>query len=381
MSKTIETIELVQPSPGTTRFLKVHRYGTAGAGAKAYFQAALHSDEYPGLMAANHLVGLLDKAEKAGHIIGEIVVVPVANPIGLGQQLNGYHVGRYEFSGGGNFNRGWPDFTDAVAGKLKGKLGADAAANVAMIRAALRDAVAEFEVTCEFDGLRKVLLGLSIDADMVFDLHCDNEALLHLYASARHRDLAAELAADLGAPVILLETEPGGNPFDETNAGAWWRLREALGEDAPFPDACFATTVELRGRADVYDHHGQADAAALFRFLQRRGVIAGDPGPLPPALGQPTPLEGTDVINAPAAGLVAYKKTIGEQIKAGETIAELIDLMAEDPGAARTPVISHASGLLFSMAVEKLVRPGAPIAKVAGAEPLVHRKAGKLLEN
>ena len=219
MAKTVETIELVSPSPGTSRVLKVHHYGSQGAGPKAYFQAALHSDEYPGLLVAHHLMTLLDEAEARGDIIGEIVLVPVANPIGLGQHINGQHVGRNELSGDGNFNRSWPDLSQPVYDAVKGDLGQDEGANVRLIREALSVAIEALEVRTELEGLRKALFGLSATADMVFDMHCDNEALMHLYASIRHRDLAVELACDLAAPVIVLEQEPGGAPFDESNAG------------------------------------------------------------------------------------------------------------------------------------------------------------------
>lgn len=380
MSKTVSTIELLSPSPGTVHCLKVHRYGTPGGGPKAYFQAALHADEYPGLLVANHLIGLLDAAEAAGRICGEVIVVPVANPIGLDQQLNGMHLGRFEFAGGGNFNRAWPDLTEAVFAAIGDQLGDDAQANVALIRGALADAAAALEVNSEFENLRKALLGLSITADMVFDLHCDNESLLHLYASARHHDLTAELGCDLAAPVVLLEQDLDGSPFDACNAGVWWKLNARAGGDRAIPPACFAVTVELRGRNDVYEELAAVDAAGLFRFLQRRGVITGDPGPLPAALCQPTPLEGTDVIRAPGAGIVAYRKHLGERVEAGEVIADLIDLMADDPVNARTPIVSRASGLFFARMNEKLVRPGVELCKIAGSEPLEHRMGDDLLE-
>ena len=381
MSKTIETITLLSPSPGTTRELRVHRYGTPGAGPKAYFQAALHSDEYPGLLVMHHLVRMLNAASEKGDIIGEIVAVPVANPIGLGQQLNGYHVGRYEFDTGGNFNRDWPDFTDGVVEAVDGRLGGDAEENISVIREALRAQAATFEVKTEFDSLRKALIGLSIDADMVFDLHCDLEAELHLYASVRHREQTIQLACDLRAPVILLEETPGGAPFDESNAGVWWKLRDKISGDYPFPDACFAVTVELRGEPDVYDDMAMADAEALFAHLQRQGVIAGDPGPLPAPEGEPTPLEGCDIIHAKAAGIVAYHKKLGDWVEAGEVIADLVDLMATDPLSARTPIVSGTSGRLFTLIINKLVRPGTVISKVAGAEKLAHRKNGNLLQS
>ena len=88
MPTTINRIELPSPAPGTQRTLRVHRYGTPGARPKAYFQATLHADEIPGLLVAQHLLRGLEQAQAEGRIIGEVVVVPVANPIGLGQHVN-----------------------------------------------------------------------------------------------------------------------------------------------------------------------------------------------------------------------------------------------------------------------------------------------------
>jgi len=379
MGKIVETIELLSPSPGTSRTIAVHHYGTPGKGPKAYFQGAIHADEYPGLLVANHLVALLDQAEQDGLITGEVVVVPVANPIGLDQCLNGSHRGRYELCSGGNFNRDWPDLSDAVAGKVRGHLGKDEASNVKAIRKALTQAVAELPENNEFDSLRKALLGQSVTADFVFDLHCDLEALMHLYASRRHRDLAVELGRDIDARVVLLENEPGGAPFDEANAGVWWRLRDKIGAKCPFPDACFATTVELRGVLDVEDSLAALDARGMYRFLQRHGLIKGPGEPVPDTPLQPTPLEGTDVLSSPGAGIVVYHKQIGDQVRAGDVVAELIDLMEPDPKKARTPIVSKATGLFFARMTERLMRPGAEIGKIAGPEPLAHRKAGQLL--
>lgn len=380
MSKTIENINLLSPSPGTCHRLKIHRYGTPGSKPKAYLQAALHADEYPSLLVAHHMIQLLDELDSRGQICGEIIVVPVANPIGLNQRVNDQHLGRYELAGGGNFNRNWPDLTAPVAQRVADRLTQDAAENVEIIRAALLQEVAALSVRKELDHLRKSLLQYSINADIVLDLHCDNQALAHLYSSVHHRDLAQELGADLGSRAVLMETEAGGSPFDECNAGVWWKLQQLLGATAPIPTACFSATVEFRGEQDVDDGLAQQDAAALVRFLQRRGVIAGDPGPLPEPLCEPTPLEGTDLIYSPSTGLVVYHKRLGDWVSEGDVIAEIVDLMADSPQQARTPLISRATGLLFAHMSDRFVAPGAALAKVTGAKPLSHREPGKLLE-
>ncbi|OYY09383.1 MAG: hypothetical protein B7Y70_10275, partial [Rhizobiales bacterium 35-68-8] len=64
----------------------VLRFGTPGARPKAYLQAGLHADEFPGMLALRHLAAELAVADAEGRITGEVVVVPQANPVGLTQQ-------------------------------------------------------------------------------------------------------------------------------------------------------------------------------------------------------------------------------------------------------------------------------------------------------
>ena len=377
----ITQIELPSPAPGTRRTLGIHRYGAPNARPKAYFQAALHADEIPGLLVAQHLLGALEQAQAAGRILGEVVVVPVANPIGLNQHLNGRLLGRFDFDSTGNFNRGFPDLAAVAAERLQGRLSADPAANVALIREVLRAVLAEQQAARETSALKLALLSLAVDADYVVDLHCDSESLLHVYAAHWHVDKARMLGAELGAAAILLEDDPGGSPFDEACAGPWWKLQAALAEQGPIPLACFSTTVELRGQADVRDDYAAADAAALLRFLQRCGVLAGEPGPLPELRCQPTPLAGVDVLTSPAAGVLVYGKQLGAQVAAGEVVAEVVDLFGEPPGAVRQSICAATDGLLFARMAERLVRPGQKFCKIAGREPLAYRQAGKLLED
>jgi predicted deacylase len=324
----------------------------------------------------------LETAAATGAINGEVVVVPVANPIGLGQHLNGHLLGRFDFEVAGNFNRQFPYLpTPAMLDRLLGRLSHDPAADVALVRRALLQTLAELPRVRETDALKATLLSLSIDADLVFDLHCDSEAQLHLYASKHHREQAMALGAELGADPVLLEEDPGGVPFDEANAGPWWRLREQLAEADTLPLACFAATVELRGQADVRDDYAERDATRLYRYLQRCGVVAGNAGSLPEPRCAPTPLEGVDVLVAPACGIVAYRKGLGETVRKGEVVAELVELTANDPHAARQPIHSRTEGVLFARMLEKLARPGQQICKIAGKEPLPHRVLGKLLED
>ena len=138
-----ETLELLSDTPGTRRALTVLRYGRPGAGPKAYLQAALHADEVPALVVAHALREKLAALDAAGLIRGEVVLVPFANPIGLGQTVLGQQQGRFALHDGKNFNRGFADLAPRVCALVEGRLGDDEATNQALVRVAIRQAAAE----------------------------------------------------------------------------------------------------------------------------------------------------------------------------------------------------------------------------------------------
>ena len=380
MARVTERIPLLSNSPGTQRHLVVHRYGRPGSGPKAYLQASIHADETPGLLVLHHLTHLLDVAEDEGAVRGEIVLVPYANPIGLSQFLNGDHTGRYELGGGGNFNRNWPDLFQGLAARVQDRLGDDAAANVATVRAALRDGLAELPAATEMQAWRRALVGLAVDADLVLDVHCDSDALMHLFLIPDHWPGAAGLAAELGCHAVLLAADSGGGSFDECFSTPWTRLQAAIPE-RPIPAACLAGTIELRGYADVSDELAEGDARALFRSLQRMGYIAGDPGPAPEPLCEATSLEACDSLRVGAAGVLAYRVALGDRVEKGETVAWLVDPAAENPAEARQPIVSGTDGLVLSRKAHKYVVPGDSVAKIVGTEILSHRQGAYLLED
>jgi predicted deacylase len=378
MPRSTEQLPLPVMSPGTRRTLTVHRYGSTSAHPKAYLQAALHADELPGIVVLQRLAGLLDRADREGHIRGQIVLVPFANPIGMAQRVGNLHAGRYDMAGGGNFNRDFTDVSAVAADRVKDLLGSDPAANLQLVRTVLTEAVAEAPAQDEVDWLRRTLLAQAIDADIVLDLHCDSEAVLHVFLGSDLWPDAADLTAELQAEAVLLAHESGGVPFDEACSMPWWRLRQRFGDRVP--PGCLSATVELRGSADVGGAWAEQDAMALFRFLQRRGVVQGSPGPLPEARCNATPLEGAEMIRAPVAGVVDYRVRPGARVHVGEVVAEIVDPAAADPANGRVMVASHTDGVLYGRKRQRLVRPGETICKIAGATPRPERK-GRLLED
>jgi len=383
------------------------------------------------MLVAQHLRRSLLALEAAGQLRGEVVLLPACNPIGLTQQVWGRLQGRFELASGQNFNRQYPDLAAGAAARFLAAgstLRGDAQADAQALRAALREELAAQPAASALQQLRHGLLRLALEADVVLDLHCDNEAVLHVYGTPQHEASASQLAQCLQAPLLLLAEDSGDGPFDEALSMLWPRLRARLGPGVPL--ACFAATVELRGETDVSHELAAADAAGLLRFLEMQGFVAaqetpledsafvaavdpagyalvhpaehpaghlaGDPAVLPAERPAERPIEGPVVrsavrpvegpavrpavrpltgcmhLVAPQAGVLAWQVPVGSWVSAGQTVAELIDPISAECVPLRSPV----DGLLFARELQRWARSGQSVAKVAGAQPL---RTGKLL--
>jgi predicted deacylase len=377
------TLALPSMTPGTGRRLVAHRFGKSGARPKAYLQAAIHANELPGAMALHHLMPMLAQADRRGRIRGEIVVVPTVNPIGLSQLVGNNHLGRYDFLGRDNFNRNWHDLSSAVAERVGGQLGRIPAENVARIRKAALASLGAMRATNELQTLRIEVMKLSIDADVVLDLHCDNDAALHLFISRQDWPaLARVLAADIGAAATLYnDPYPETTTFSGVNSALWPRLA-ARYPRAGIPQACFSATVEYRGQHDVNHELGEADARNLYRFLVRRGIISGRAGKLPRLKAQATPIGAMDVGYAPKTGILVYHAATGSRVRKGEPICEVIDPSDSRGPKARTQVLARTDGILFSRKVDgRLAWPGMVLFRIAGSKLLAHRKGLNSLDD
>ena len=367
----VQTLDLQGVTPGHRHSLNVLRFGAPGARPRATIQAALHADEVPGLLVAQALREQLLALEAAGQLRGEVQLVPYANPIGLAQQVNGQHQGRFDVRDGVNFNRNHPDLAQAACAALQGRLGDDAQANVLAVRVALRDAAAALTASHPAQDLKNKLVQLAIDSDVVLDLHCDSQAVMHLYGLTPQADLCAELGALLGARAVLLATESGDSPFDEACSSPWLKVQQQFAPH-PVPLACFCATVELRGEADTDHALARQDATAIIEFLRRRGIVAGSAQPLPDALCQPTPLAGSEPITAPRAGVVVFHLEPGAWVPAGTVVADVVDI---DSGEV-IPIRSESAGVLYARIATRWATPGKRLAKIAGTSLA---RTGKLL--
>lgn len=357
------THDLLSPVPGVSRQLHSFHYGPQDTG-KVYIQASLHADELPGMLVAWHLKARLAELEDAGQLRREVVLVPVANPVGLEQTLLDAPLGRFELHSGENFNRNFVDLSDSIGDQLETRLTQNAESNKALIRHYLCRALEAHTPNTPLQSLRLTLQRLACDAEIVLDLHCDFEAVEHLYTTPEAWPQVEPLARYLGAQASLLATDSGGQSFDECFSLVWWQLQQRFGKRFPIPMGSYSVTLELRGQADVRHELAKQDCEALVNFLTHAGVIDGEKVAMP-ALRQPaTPLAAVEPVITPLGGLIVYHATPGQHVQSGQLIAEIIDPISDRVTAVR----SSQAGLLYARSVRRMATAGMVIAHVAGEQ-------------
>jgi predicted deacylase len=356
-----QSIPLLSPAIGTHRELVSFHFGPANSGQKIYIQSSLHADETPAMLTTVLLKRRLLELEKQGLLDAEIVLVPVANPVGLGQYVLGQFLGRFDLGSGKNFNRHFLQFSKLVA-RAKEVLGSDATENKRLVRELIAAELNEQTPLTEFESLQLAMLKLSFDADVVIDLHCSLEAAMHLYTSEAAWPEFEPLSRYLGAQASLLATNSGGESFDETHSLLWWTLQQQLPADKPVPNGAIAVTVECRGQRDVSYEIAQQDADAIVDYLVWRKAIRLDAKPLPALLSPATPLAGSEQFYAPVSGILVHRAKIGDTIGVGQALFDIVDPLTDET----TTISSNTEGVLYMRRAIRFVTTGAPLGRVTG---------------
>lgn len=360
-------------APGKTTELVCFKLGNPQAERKVYLQAALHADEQPGILVLHHLLRLLQQAEEQGLLQAQFVLFPMVNPLGMGDIGFRQHQGRYDRASGVNFNRNWPDLFKAIGAQVAGQLTADAAKNIQVVRTALQDWLSQQQPINALQQQRYYVMQAAFDADYVLDLHCDNDALPHIFTVPQSAEVMQDLSDWMGAAATLFAEDSGGYSFDEVWSSLWIDLAKTY-PDKPIPLACHSATLEYRGQFDTFDALNADDAERLYAFLQSQGLISGElirARPVPTPAG--TDLAATEMTRVQQAGLLAYKVQLGDVVKKGDVIADLIHLDGEEAFTKRTPILAGTDGVIISRNINKYVWPGCSVAKIVGKVKLESR--------
>ena len=296
---------------GFSRSLTVLRFGTPGARPKAYLQAGLHADELPGMLVLRRLAALLGSGRTRrnpgrgrGGAGGEPDrAVAARQRVSCGAGTN-QDPGRTSTAGIRILLRRWCVVGDGAAGRrCRGQRRDDPRGDGGGAGRAMPQG--------EVAALRHALLTLAHDADIVLDLHADNEAVVHLYTGTPLWPDAADLRRSSGAQGGAAGGGVGRQSRSTRRAaarGGRWR--------GAFPRRrCRRPAWRRRwscGRTTTWRRLVEDDARAILGFLRRRGVVSGGGGSLPRLLCEATPLDAMQQVKAPVAGMVVYRARLGD---------------------------------------------------------------------
>ncbi|RKS27297.1 hypothetical protein BJ917_0135 [Pseudomonas sp. WPR_5_2] len=301
------------------------RFEGDGQGPKVHLQAGVHADEIAGMLVLHLLMQRLQVAESEGKLKGSVTVVPQANPLGIGQFRQGRILGRYHDATGHNFNRGFD-----------------------------QSAAMEQPSTVVQQWQQK-LVQLASSADVMLDLHTDDEALPYLYVHRSFWPRGRELAAAMKMDVAIIWDDGGDGSFEETLIAPW--LRDGT------TDGRMAATLELRGQGDVSDRLAQQDAEGLYAWLCGYGVIDDSVSPID------WPVEAVEMghmetLLAPQPGVLIFEKELGDLVEEGQRFARIL----RRPGDPSSEVVLYAeqTGRLVTRYRDRLISQGMGVAKFTG---------------
>jgi hypothetical protein len=250
--------------------------------------------------------------------------VPYANPIGLAQSLFGETLGRFDFHARTNFNRSYPQ---GGPNALDGRPAPD--------------------------RLKAALLEMAVEADVVLDLHCDDEGLVYLYITDGKLEAGRRLARAVGAEVILVERATEIISFDLAVTHRW------ASENRP-DDSRFAATVELRGMMDVSVDLARKDAAGLYRYLADIGAVKDAPEATDCAEPLVGDVDDAVLIPTPVAGALLYGVNCGDWVVEGQTLVSVLCDAGDEPHEVRAPF----AGLVMTRRDRRFARRGDDVIKV-----------------
>ena len=302
------------------------RFEGDNTGPKVHLQAGVHADEIAGMLVLHVLMQRLAVAEAEGRLKGSVTVVPQANPLGIGQFRQGRILGRFHDATGHNFNRG---FDQSAAMEQP-------ATNV--------------------QQWQKKLVELAASAEVMLDLHTDDEALPYLYVHRSFWPRGHELATAMKMDVAIIWDNGGDGSFEETIIAPWLREGTTQGR--------MAATLELRGQGDVNDRYATQDADGLYAWLCSYGII-GEVTALAEWPVEIRDMAQMETILAPQSGVLIFEKELGDVVEQGQRFARILRRPG-DP-SSQVVLLAEQTGRMVTRYRDRLIPQGAIVAKFTGS--------------
>jgi len=318
-----EVMHVGEMASGAALTVPIYRIKGTGVGPSVYIQANMHGAEVQGNAVIFQLLELLCETE----VLGDITLVPYANPVGCNHKNGEYTLGRFDPITGVNWNRMYHyDEAKITAFAHRVSDEEDDSVIAQRFRASL---LSQIDQKLEHNpyglttGQRIAyqLQRMAHQADLVLDLHTGPISSKHLYCP----EYAKESASYFDIPHTLLIPNVFDGALDEATFCPWWTLQSLLNDQGRnFVHNKESFTVELGSQEQIDLDVALEDAKSILSYLQHKEVIAS-------AKFLPTKmtrygcyLADYKAFYSPMGGMVDYLAEFGKPLPAGEPLARIL---------------------------------------------------------
>ncbi len=322
-----EVMHVGEMASGAALTVPVYRLKGNSDAPSVYIQANMHGAEVQGNAVIYQLLELLRNTE----LLGDITLVPYANPVGANHKNGEYTLGRFDPITGVNWNRMYHFDESIIKPFVQECIGKDDKTIESNFKQLMIDSIAQkldhniFGLTTG-QRIAYQLQQLAHQADLVLDLHTGPISSKHLYCP----EYARESAQYFDIPHTLLIPNEFDGALDEATFCPWWKLQQAfadLGIDYSISSKALnkeSFTVELGSQEQIDLDVALEDAKSILCYLQHKGVI-NTTEYLPQELTRyGCYLKDYKAYYSPMGGMVDYLAQFGQPLKAGEPLARIL---------------------------------------------------------
>ncbi|WP_448211931.1 succinylglutamate desuccinylase/aspartoacylase family protein [Colwellia sp. MEBiC06753] len=319
---TKEVMHVGEMASGAKLTVPVYRFKGESDAPSVYIQANMHGAEVQGNAVIYQLLEQLRQLK----ILGDITLVPYANPVGCNHKNGEYTLGRFDPITGVNWNRMYHNNPALVSTIVNDYLDASEAEIASVFKQALLNDITqqlEHNIYGLTTGQRIAyqLQKLAHQADFVLDLHTGPISSKHLYCP----EYAKASASYFNIEHTLLIPNVFDGALDEATFCPWWSLTEAFaekGRTVNFDKESF--TVELGSQEQIDLDVALVDAQSILCYLQYKGVIAGDSYQPDSMTRYACYLKHYKAFYSPMGGMVDYLAEFGKPLPAGKPLARIL---------------------------------------------------------
>ena len=307
---------------GTTSMLSLFHFpGKEPEAPSVYIQSGVHAAEVQGYAVSLLLIEYFSKYPP----LGEVTLVPLANPYATNLKMSSYTFGRFDPVMGENWNRQYVDLCSVAEDFFKIHPTESIKTLVPMFKACLLQALsdAKQQPTNYARMLALELQQLALSADIVLDLHCDTHSVPHIYTPV----YASQSAQNLGIPFIIELENLFEGALDEAIFCPWMTFTEkyqTLHPDESVYPPVEAFTIELGSEEQIHLQAAHKQCAYIIHYLSQRGICQDTPTPLdPPHFFYKCKKEDFFTLYAPTGGMITDKIKLGVPAKAHTPLIRL----------------------------------------------------------